>query len=210
MDADFAFTLAFKSESDAPEIRRPSSPLLNEGSTTRVHNDAATPHTANTAFSSSVRGAELARERDTFLEAIRSPTHAAMVAPSAANDLDTDGLELDPPSRGRGASTLGGSAIAASLTTEIPVVSPARPCPSDFALLRVLGRGAYGKVLQVQHIRTGAIYAMKVLEKRMLATSSSRALDATRVERDVMTRLQHPYVVALRAAFQTRDKVRNY
>jgi hypothetical protein len=100
--------------------------------------------------------------------------------------------------------------------------SPAAPraptCAADFRLLAVIGRGAYGKVLQVAHAATGRVYAMKCLDKATLvagcaggdgtARPGRSLLDYTRVERDVMTRLQHPYLVSLRYAFQTRDKVR--
>jgi hypothetical protein len=36
------------------------------------------------------------------------------------------------------------------------------PQPADFQLVRVVGRGAYGKVLLVTHTLTGRVYAMKV------------------------------------------------
>jgi atypical protein kinase C iota type len=38
----------------------------------------------------------------------------------------------------------------------------------DFQLLRVIGRGSYAKVLQVEHKRTKRIYAMKVIKKELV------------------------------------------
>jgi len=76
-----------------------------------------------------------------------------------------------------------------------------KPSPNDFTLLKVIGRGAYGKVLLVQHVLTG-VYAMKVLEKASLLADGQVAYTVT--ERDIMTRLRHPYVVPLRYAFQVR------
>lgn len=38
----------------------------------------------------------------------------------------------------------------------------------DFQLLRVIGRGSYAKVLQVEHHRTKRIYAMKVIKKELV------------------------------------------
>lgn len=39
---------------------------------------------------------------------------------------------------------------------------------SDFELLAVLGRGGFGKVMQVRHIPSGEVYAMKILKKSEL------------------------------------------
>jgi serine/threonine protein kinase len=77
--------------------------------------------------------------------------------------------------------------------------------PSDFILLRVLGQGAFGKVLQVAHRGSGRVYAMKVYSKRFLADASQ--LSYTVVERHVMVRTEHAYVVRLRYAFQTRSRL---
>ena len=52
-----------------------------------------------------------------------------------------------------------------------------------------------------------------MLDKKTLLSSrpdgdnGRRAMEYTRVERDVMTRLRHPYIVPLRYAFQTHDKL---
>jgi hypothetical protein len=45
------------------------------------------------------------------------------------------------------------------------------PCLDDFELLKVLGVGAFGKVLMVRRKKTGAIYAMKALNKKDVAGS---------------------------------------
>lgn len=45
------------------------------------------------------------------------------------------------------------------------------PCLEDFELLKVLGVGAFGKVLMVRRKRTNAIYAMKALNKKDVAGS---------------------------------------
>jgi serine/threonine protein kinase len=79
------------------------------------------------------------------------------------------------------------------------------PKPSDFIILRVIGRGAYGKVLQVAHAISGRVYAMKVYSKAVLA--SQRQLVYTESEKTIMSRLHHPYIVALRYAFQTRTRL---
>ena len=48
---------------------------------------------------------------------------------------------------------------------------------SDFELLRVIGRGTYGKVMQVKRRETGEILAMKVLKKEnIFARNDPKAL----------------------------------
>lgn len=38
----------------------------------------------------------------------------------------------------------------------------------DFKILKVIGRGSYAKVFQVEHRQTGRIYAMKVIKKETI------------------------------------------
>ncbi len=38
----------------------------------------------------------------------------------------------------------------------------------DFTLLRVIGKGCFGKIILVREIATEKIYAMKVLKKKLL------------------------------------------
>ncbi|MES1912266.1 MAG: hypothetical protein MHM6MM_004569 [Cercozoa sp. M6MM] len=75
----------------------------------------------------------------------------------------------------------------------------------DFDLLAVVGKGSFGKVMQVRHKRTGQIYAMKVLKKKELI--KRKQVLHTRTERNVLVDVTHPFVVSLRAAFQTRGKL---
>lgn len=75
----------------------------------------------------------------------------------------------------------------------------------DFELLRVLGKGSFGKVFLVRLIATGHIYAMKVLKKSEVVRR--RQVEHTKAERRIMGGIAHPFVVALRFAFQTADKL---
>ena len=79
------------------------------------------------------------------------------------------------------------------------------PGLADFDLLSVLGRGGYGKVLQVRHKRTRKVYAMKVISKASLSRQHQR--DRLRVERSVLAQIRHPYIVQLAYAFQSNSKL---
>eukprot|EP00930_Biecheleria_cincta_P057611 TRINITY_DN43511_c0_g1_i1.p1 TRINITY_DN43511_c0_g1~~TRINITY_DN43511_c0_g1_i1.p1 ORF type:complete len:814 (-),score=123.26 TRINITY_DN43511_c0_g1_i1:15-2423(-) len=73
--------------------------------------------------------------------------------------------------------------------------------PQSFNLLALLGRGTFGEVFQISHKTTGQVYAMKVLRKgRMLARNITRYAVT---ERNLLSYIQHPYIVKMHYAFQT-------
>ncbi|XP_006638750.1 ribosomal protein S6 kinase alpha-2 isoform X1 [Lepisosteus oculatus] len=79
--------------------------------------------------------------------------------------------------------------------------------PSQFELLKVLGQGSYGKVFLVRKIKgtdTGQLYAMKVLKK---ATLKVRDRVRSKMERDILAEVNHPFIVKLHYAFQTEGKL---
>ncbi|CAI5489245.1 unnamed protein product [Closterium sp. Naga37s-1] len=85
--------------------------------------------------------------------------------------------------------------------------------PEDFELLRVVGQGAFGKVFQVrrgkvfqvQHRWTGEIFAMKVMKKQRILERNQR--DYMQAEREILTKVVHPFVVQLQYSFQTSAKL---
>ncbi|KAH7405522.1 hypothetical protein KP509_15G073900 [Ceratopteris richardii] len=72
--------------------------------------------------------------------------------------------------------------------------------PQDFKLLRVVGQGAFGKVFQVQEIETGEIYAMKVMRKDTIMEKNHG--EYMKAERDILTKIIHPFIVQLQYSFQ--------
>lgn len=75
----------------------------------------------------------------------------------------------------------------------------------DFELMVVVGKGSFGKVMQVRKKDTGKIYAMKVLKKETLVKRQQVA--HTRTERQVLAQIDHPFIVSIRYAFQTDAKL---
>uniref|UniRef100_A0A673NA25 Ribosomal protein S6 kinase n=1 Tax=Sinocyclocheilus rhinocerous TaxID=307959 RepID=A0A673NA25_9TELE len=79
--------------------------------------------------------------------------------------------------------------------------------PSQFELLKVLGQGSFGKVFLVRKVTppdNNQLYAMKVLRK---ATLKVRDRVRTKMERDILADVNHPFVVKLHYAFQTEGKL---
>ncbi|XP_036448472.1 ribosomal protein S6 kinase alpha-1 isoform X2 [Colossoma macropomum] len=79
--------------------------------------------------------------------------------------------------------------------------------PSQFELLKVLGQGSFGKVFLVRKVTppdSNQLYAMKVLRK---ATLKVRDRVRTKMERDILAEVNHPFVVKLHYAFQTEGKL---
>lgn len=75
----------------------------------------------------------------------------------------------------------------------------------DFELLRVLGRGSFGKVMQVRHRHTSHIYAMKILKKSSIVARNQ--VEHTKSERKILQSLNHPFLMTLRYAFQSAEKL---
>lgn len=75
----------------------------------------------------------------------------------------------------------------------------------DFELLNVIGKGSFGKVMQVRKKNDGQIYAMKVLRKE--AIIARKQVAHTKAEKSILQKIQHPFIVKLHFAFQTKDKL---
>lgn len=75
-------------------------------------------------------------------------------------------------------------------------------------LLRVLGKGSFGKVVLVQKQsgkERGSLFAMKILKKTHLV--KRRQIERTRTERKVLSAVNHPFIMKLHYAFQSEDKL---
>jgi len=82
------------------------------------------------------------------------------------------------------------------------------PCLDDFTLVRVLGKGSYGKVMLVKSTAAadcGQVFAMKMLRKDHIVKRNQ--VEHTRSERNVLEAMSHPFIVTLHSAFQTPKKL---
>lgn len=77
--------------------------------------------------------------------------------------------------------------------------------PYDFKIEKVIGKGSFGKVLLVTKKDTGKFYAMKVLRKQVI--EQKKQIAHTLAERFILEGVKSPFIVQLRYAFQTSDKL---
>jgi hypothetical protein len=70
----------------------------------------------------------------------------------------------------------------------------------DFDLIRVIGKGSFGKVTLVKKKTDQNLYAMKVLVKANV--QKRKQVEHTRTERRVLGTVNHPFIVRLHYAFQ--------
>ena len=79
--------------------------------------------------------------------------------------------------------------------------------PKDFELLKVIGMGAFGKVLQVRNRHSNKVLAMKVISKRLIKRKLSY-VENILAERNILKKIEnHPFIVTMHASFQTREKL---
>ncbi|KAI3384073.1 hypothetical protein SNEBB_000285 [Seison nebaliae] len=73
----------------------------------------------------------------------------------------------------------------------------------DFHLIKVLGRGSFGKVVLSEHKSTNNIYAIKILKKQLILAKDEVSHILT--ENKVLKSTSHPFLTSLKYAFQTMD-----
>ena len=75
----------------------------------------------------------------------------------------------------------------------------------DFELLKVVGKGSFGKVMQVRKKDTSRIYALKTIRKAHIISRSEVA--HTLAERSVLAQINNPFIVPLKFTFQSPEKL---
>lgn len=75
----------------------------------------------------------------------------------------------------------------------------------DYEIIKMLGKGYFGKVYKVKWKTNDKIYALKWIEKSKVQTDEQfKNLTA---EREVLISINHPFVVKMYCAFQTKTKL---
>ena len=76
---------------------------------------------------------------------------------------------------------------------------------NDFKPLKLLGRGSFGEVLLVRLKANQKVYAMKILSKNLLKIKRQQI--HTKTERDLMVKINCPFIVNIKSAFQDIAKL---
>eukprot|EP00186_Timspurckia_oligopyrenoides_P001223 CAMPEP_0182446486 /NCGR_PEP_ID=MMETSP1172-20130603/4232_1 /TAXON_ID=708627 /ORGANISM="Timspurckia oligopyrenoides, Strain CCMP3278" /LENGTH=549 /DNA_ID=CAMNT_0024642423 /DNA_START=59 /DNA_END=1708 /DNA_ORIENTATION=+ len=208
-----------------------SSPLVSQ----KVTSTTLKPQgSVASRFESSLKPGDLARKstQETYTQA-----GGSSISPSSSQHmsetLSSKSVELASEAKSRQDNLLRSSdAIDAPLmklskvssSEEVvkPVSQPAVNCcdafpiqasdvdPSKFIKIRVLGKGAMGKVYLVglkQEEETDPIrlFAMKVVSKEEMVEKNR--VQRVMTEREVLASTSHPYIVGMYASFQTNSKL---
>jgi len=76
---------------------------------------------------------------------------------------------------------------------------------NNFILLKVLGRGMFGKVVLVENIETKELFAMKCIKKSLLIEENR--IESTLLEKKILSEVDHPFILNLHYCFQDDYRV---
>lgn len=79
------------------------------------------------------------------------------------------------------------------------------PKLESFKMVKVVGKGSFGKVFLVREKQTNEMYALKVLKKDNIIKRNQ--VEHTKTERSVLGYVKHPFIVGLNMAFQSEEKL---
>uniref|UniRef100_A0A8C3MWV5 Uncharacterized protein n=1 Tax=Geospiza parvula TaxID=87175 RepID=A0A8C3MWV5_GEOPR len=128
---------------------------------------------------------DTAQEREQWLQAIQA----------VASALKSRAPAPEPPE-------LGGETPGDGEAAEKP---RSKASMADFDYLKLLGKGTFGKVILVREKASGRHYAMKILRKEVVIAKDEVAHTVT--ESRVLQSSRHPFLTALKYAFQTSDRL---
>ena len=75
----------------------------------------------------------------------------------------------------------------------------------DFKVLKVIGRGSFGKVCLVEYLPTHETYAMKSLKKDILIEQEQ--IENTLLEKEILQTIDYPLLCGLVFCFQTEERI---
>ena len=76
---------------------------------------------------------------------------------------------------------------------------------ADFEPLKLLGTGAFGRVILVRYNSNNKLYAMKMLSKNQIKIKKQEK--HSKNERDLMVKLNNPFILNIKFAFQDESKL---
>ena len=137
-----------------------------------------------------------------------SDNHEVSPNPEYPADYDQD---PDPASMENLAKS---AAFEVDITETIIQEKNSKVTEKDFEVLSILGKGGFGTVVLAKKVSRegrqkerdeGNLYAMKIVKKYKVL--SSKDTDHTKAERNILTTMDHPFIVKMMYAFQTKARL---
>lgn len=85
------------------------------------------------------------------------------------------------------------------------VQQPKKMCLDDFNLIKLIGRGSWGKVMLSREKSTGFLYAIKILKKHVIIAQNE--VGHTLTESRVLRTTNHPFLIALKYSFRDGERL---
>ena len=80
-----------------------------------------------------------------------------------------------------------------------------RVTKNSFEYISIIGKGGFGKVWKVYQKKNRTYYAMKEMSKAKIIDSHSEL--SVKAERDLLSKIFHPFIINMQYAFQDRDNL---
>lgn len=141
---------------------------------------------SNVSSAQSQRGLGIGRE----MNAVSSGAHSGMGG--IGNMVENAGIQQEASVEG----------LSDSFYQKTPISAPRL---DSFKMIKVVGKGSFGKVFLVRELRTTEMFALKVLRKDNIIKRNQ--VEHTRTERSVLGYVNHPFIVGLKMAFQSKNKL---
>lgn len=74
-----------------------------------------------------------------------------------------------------------------------------------FEMLKVIGRGTFGKVVLVKNKDNNNLYALKCLKKDHI--EMTRNVDNLKTEKTILEKISNPFIIKLNSTFQNSEKI---
>lgn len=75
----------------------------------------------------------------------------------------------------------------------------------DFIIMKLIGKGAFGKVYLTQHRTTKKLYAMKCIRKDVVIDQDF--FESLKLEKDILYGVEHPFIVSMDYVFQNDFRI---
>ena len=75
----------------------------------------------------------------------------------------------------------------------------------DFVIMKMVGKGTFGKVFLVQNMHTKKIYAMKCIRKDIVIDNEQ--FENIKLEKDILYTIEHPFIVSMDYVFQNDFRI---